>query len=103
MTRKDNTKALALVNGMLKIARKGTAMHAMASELRELLQPPPTLGEIILQLPSENHKERARLIGISRQGYYNLLQGVARPNTLTTRRLAELSGLSEEAIRAAGP
>lgn len=103
MTRKDCAKARVLVEGLLKIARKGTAAHAIASELQELLQPGPTLGEIILALPSENHKERARMIGISRQGYYNLVQGTARPNTLTTKRLADLTGLAEDVIKAAGP
>lgn len=103
MTRKECNKARALVEGLLKVTRGGSAAHTIATELQEVLQPGPTLGEIILKLPSENHKERARMIGISRQGYYNLIQGVARPNVLTCKRLADLTGMTEEAIKAAGP
>lgn len=103
MTRKECAKAQTLVDGLLKISRKGTAAHAIATELQALLQPGPTLGEIILALPSDNHKERAKMIGISRQGYYNLIQGIARPSTLMVKRLADLTGIAEDEIKQAGP
>lgn len=103
MTRKEFSKARTLVDAMLKITRSGSATHAMATELQVLLKPPPTIGEIVLSLKSDNHTQRAALIGLSRQGYYNLIQGVARPNSMTTKRLADLTGLTEEVIRQAGP
>lgn len=103
MNRKEYGQARTLVEAIVQHTRHGTQAHAMAMELQVLMKPRPTLGEIILALPADTHKDRAALIGISRQGYYNLIQGLARPNTLTTKRLADLTGLAEEAIKEAGP
>lgn len=103
MTRKEYGQARKLVDEMLRHTRGGSAAHAMAVELKDLLKPQPTLGEIILRVPAVNHTERARTIGISRQGYYNLIQGTARPNTITRKRLADLTGMSEEVIQEASP
>lgn len=101
MTRKDQERARELVEELLERVR-GTNKDIVL-ELQELLGPSPTLGEIMLKIPSPTHKDRARLIGLSRQGYYNLLQGIARPNLMTTKRLADLTGLSEEVIKEASP
>lgn len=104
MTRKELSKIRLLVEGLIKTTRKGSSSHELALKLQEAVAAPPTIGEIILGLPAETHKARAALIGLSRQGYYNLVQGLARPNTLTAKRLADLTGLAEEQIRrAAGP
>ena len=102
MTRKEFTQARTLIEALLKHTRKGSAAHALAVELETVLQPSPTMDQIILSLPSNSHKDRAAMIGISRQGYYNLLQGLARPNSMTTKRLADLTGLAEDVIRQAG-
>lgn len=103
MNRKEFNQARKLVEDIVQHTRKGTQAHALAVELQVMMKPQPTLGEIILALPSTTHKDRAKMIGISRQGYYNLIQGISRPNTLMAKRLADLTGLSEEAIREAGP
>lgn len=103
MTRKEYGQARTLVEEMLRCTRKGSAAHLRACELKVLLKPGPTIGDIILGLPAENHKERAKAIGISRQGYYNLIQGTARPNAITRKRLADMTGLAEEVIQEASP
>jgi transcriptional regulator with XRE-family HTH domain len=84
----------------LKLDTKGrpAELQRAAKRLRSLLVPPPTLSEIISRVPGDNHTEKARAIGISRQGYYNLLGGVARPNVMTARRLAELTGVPFDVV-----
>jgi DNA-binding XRE family transcriptional regulator len=72
-----------------------------AVRLKKMFVPPPTMEEILLKVPGETHTERALEIGISRQGYYNLLGGQARPNAMTAKRLAELTGYKIETIREA--
>lgn len=99
---KDLAKIRSMVDALVKLTRKNTAAHAVAAELQTMLQPPPKLADIILSLPSETHKDRAALIGLSRQAYYNLIQGQSRPNTLTVKRLADLTGVAEEQVREAG-
>lgn len=103
MKRKEYERARVLVDEMLRCTRKGSMAYERACELKALLKPPPTIGDIILKVPAINHKERARAIGISRQGYYNLIQGIARPNAITRKRLADMTGLTEEVIQEASP
>lgn len=103
MNRREQAQARTLAEALVRHTRNGSQAHVLAMKLQVLLQPKPTLGEIILALPAESHTERAALIGLSRQGYYNLIQGVARPNTMTSKRLADLTGLSEDVIRQSGP
>lgn len=75
--------------------------QTVAAELRDLLAPPPTMADIMQRIPGETHRERVRAMGISHQGYYNLLHGASRPNTRTRRILAKLTGLPEEVIQQA--
>lgn len=102
MIKKDLDQARKLVDKLVKQTRAGTPAHQMAVQLEKLLQPTSTLGDIIALVPGENHKEKAELIGLSRQGYYNLVRGLTKPHTMTARRLAELTGISEDIIRQAG-
>lgn len=94
-------RARALADELVRRSR-GENQEA-ARELLALLQPPPSLSHILLSIPGEGHKGRIEALGISHQGYYNLLNGVSRPNTKTTARLAKLTGLPAEVIREAGP
>lgn len=103
MTKKEFAQAKSLVEALLKHTRKGSPAHLMAKELQNVLQPPPTMADIMLAVDGETHKDRAATIGISRQGYYNLMQGLARPNSITRKRLAELTGFAEEEIQQAAP
>ena len=67
--------------------------------LKKMLTPPPTMAEILAMIPAASHKERAKTIGLSRQGYYNLAEGTARRSSMTAKRLAELTGVPESTIR----
>ena len=106
MTRKEYERAGRLADEIIQGLRRqdlmapglGTLMNA-AVRLKKMLAPPLTLAEIVAKVPAENHTARARAIGLSRQGYYNLLEGTARRSPMTAKRLAELTGVPEETIR----
>lgn len=99
MTRLE--KAMALADELVRRSRGEN--QDVARELRSLLEPPPSIADILLAIPGDTHKERIAKIGISHMAYYNLLKGLSRPNTRTTAKLVKLTGLSEDAIREARP
>lgn len=101
LEREKLARARALADELVRRSRGEN--QDVARELAELLAPPPSMADILLSIPAEWHKDRIEKIGISHQGYYNLLHGVSRPNTRTTARLAKLTGLPEDVIRTAGP
>lgn len=72
-------------------------------EMRALLQPPPTLREIFDRVPGVDVKEKAEKVGIARSSYYKIIHGQVRPEKQTVERLAALSGVPVEVIRASGP
>jgi hypothetical protein len=108
MKRRDYDRAAKildeLVAGMLALQigppeRPDMApLMSMTVKLKRILKAPPSIEDIMLRVPGETHTARAREIGISRQGYYNMLGGTP-PNAITTKRLAELTGYSAEAIK----
>lgn len=100
MTLRQLERAQALVD---ELVRRSTGDNRDAAmQLRDLLTP-HRLAEILMSIPGETHKERIKRIGISHQGYYNLLNGVSKPNSRTAARLAQLTGLTADAIQRAGP
>jgi DNA-binding XRE family transcriptional regulator len=98
MEMKKDDKAYALAE---KIEREteGLPVHALATRLRKMLQPPPPMKEILARIVAKDESERARLVGVSRQGYYNWVNEVSRPSVMAAHRLAELTGVSVETIR----
>ena len=71
----------------------------ISMRLREMLVPPPTMEEVLLMVPGETVTARAKTVGISRQGYYNLINGMARADASLAKVLAGLTGFDEETIR----
>ena len=57
------------------------------------------MREILALVPGEGTTTRAAVIGVSRQAYYRWLEGSARPNERTCRRIAKLTGVPAEEIR----
>lgn len=100
MTKKELERAQMLADELVRRSRGEN--QQVATELRGLLEPPPSLQEIVMSVPGETHRDRMEALGISPQGFYNLLFGRSRPNTKTAGRLAKLTGLTEEVIRQAG-
>jgi hypothetical protein len=76
------------------------ALLTMMGRLKRIIKPPLLIEDILYKVPGETHTARAREIGVSRQGYYNLLGGTP-PNAITLKRLAELTGYPAEAIKEA--
>ena len=72
-----------------------------AEELQRRLQLP--LTEALSKVPGESIAARARRLGITRQTYYQWLNGRARPNNEMARRLSELTGIPESQIRGVRP
>lgn len=72
-------------------------------ELRTLIVVPPTLREIFDLVPGKTIEKKAQAVGISRSLYYKTINGVHRPLDSTVRRLALVSGLPIEVVRAARP
>lgn len=102
MTRKEYERAQKLMDEITsKVAELDPAPDVLRdiARLKRMLSPPPTMEEILLKVPGGTHTARAREIGISRAGYYNLLAGTARRDLRTAKRLAELTGLSESVIK----
>ena len=54
---------------------------------------------ILDKMPVATPSERARLLGITRQAYYDWLNDKWRPNIKQATRLAELTGVSVKEIR----
>lgn len=100
MTLRQLERAQALAEELVR--RTQGENREVATKLQDLLTP-RSLKELILSIPGETHLERIRKIEISPQGYYNLINGVSKPNSKTAARLAKLTGLTAEAIQRAGP
>ena len=98
MTRTDTEQAYQLA-AKLAVMTAGTPAASVATRLRKLLSPPPSMKEILLKVPGDSDVARAKAIGVSRQGYYNWLRGDSVPNELSAKRIAELTGYSEDVIR----
>lgn len=100
LTLRQMERAQALADELVR--RSEGENREAATQLRDLLTP-HSLKEIIMSIPGETHTDRIKRTGLSPQGYYNLLNGVSRPNSRTAARLAQLTGLTADAIQRAGP
>lgn len=82
-----------------------TSPKAMAAvkELREMLQPPPTVASIFKKVPGENIAAKARTLQITRPTFYDLAAGRRRPSDDTLKRLAKATGIPLETLRNAMP
>jgi DNA-binding XRE family transcriptional regulator len=98
MRMKDRERAFSLAE---KIAEQtqGQPYHAQVLRLRKMLQPPPTMKEILAKIEAKDESERAKLVGVSRQGLYNWVNELSRPSVMAAKRLAQLSGIPEDVIR----
>lgn len=101
MTREDLAVAAELAETLRKSTRAGSRQHDLAETLCKLLQPPPSAESILLAVPGETHVARAKAIGLSRQGYYNLRNGVSAPSGTVAKLLAQITGMPEEVVRSA--
>lgn len=98
VNRKQWAKAVRLADAVVE-GTEGQPIHPIAKKLRRTLTPPPTMTEVLGMVPGASLMEKARAIGISRQGFYALSKGTARRSDVLAKRLAELTGLDEQVIK----
>lgn len=99
MDRKQYERAAKLADRLVEGLVGAPDLRKTAVQLRAMLTPPLTAEELLAKVPGATHNERAKALGISRQGFYNLRNGLSRPNPMLARLLAELTRVPEAQIR----
>lgn len=95
----DHAKAQGAVKRLLDRLPERSEEYRMAQRVFRMLEPPMTMSEILQRIPAPTLRERAKLLGISRQGYYNLCAGISIPSSNTRARLSDLTGVPVEQIK----
>lgn len=98
MTRKQFARAIKLADKLIE-GVGNPELHQAAVDLRALLVPPPPMSEILALVPGESIMARVKLLGISRQTYYNLLEGGMRPSVLVAERIAQVTGVDVDIVK----
>jgi transcriptional regulator with XRE-family HTH domain len=57
------------------------------------------MAQVLAKVPGKTVKERAKLVGVTRQAWYQWLDGTARPNAARAIRLSKITGIPADAIR----
>ena len=90
-------EALKYSERLVELVGDDEELADLVVEVRNRIKLP--MSELLQHVPGNTITERARAIGISRQGYYRWLWGWMRPNVVQAKRLAELTGYPVEEIR----
>jgi hypothetical protein len=79
---------------------EGAADHVLRNleRLQARLQLVP-MADILAKLPDDTVTARAKRLGITRQAYYDWVNGKSRPNIKQARRLQKLTGFTVQEIR----
>jgi hypothetical protein len=75
----------------------------MVTQILKMMGPPPTITEICDMVPGACDPERAKFLGRSRQAFWEIRHGKARPSNETVILLSTATGIHPERIRAAFP
>jgi DNA-binding XRE family transcriptional regulator len=57
------------------------------------------MAQVLAKVPGKTVKAKAKLVGVTRQAWYQWLDRTARPNATRARQLAKITGYSAEEIR----
>lgn len=68
---------------------------AIVSKIRKAL----TLAELFDMIETNGIIERIKIMGVSKQHYYNMRAGIARPSPDLAAHLSRLTGVSVDTIR----
>jgi hypothetical protein len=93
-------RAIRLINQLLKMDIDDEGFGPIMLQARARLALP--MSVVLDKVPGDSVVEKCDRIGISRQAYYVYLRGGSRPNKQQAKKLARLTGLKAEAIRAGG-
>jgi hypothetical protein len=96
-------KAAQRLNELEALDLRSSKAYELIREMRQLLQPPPTMREICDRLPGLTVIERAASIGVTKQALHNYIIGRYKPKADKVALMVKLTGVPAEVIRAAGP
>lgn len=101
MTRDECRRAQRLATQLIARLSRQSVEQAIAIKLHGMLIPTPTPADVLqMILPAASVVDKCRLLGISRQQYYELRKGVVRPRHETMQRIAKATGLSADTLKA---
>jgi len=90
-------EALRLVEALIKLEPDMGTMH-YARKMRERLRLP--MSVVLEKLyPELSVVEKAERLGVTRQAYYGWINGICRPNTKLSKKMAALTGFDAADIR----
>jgi len=93
-------RAVALADQLVTATRDvDNRAHKLALKLARSLRPKVSMSEILVKVPGASVTDQAETVGVSRQTWYNWLDGKGRPHPGAAKRLAKITGVSEEVIR----
>ena len=90
-------KVLQMIDFLIKENRDDPGVVHALNQVRDRIKLP--MVDILRKIPGGNVRERAALCGVSKQAYYQWLNGTSRPNPEQAERIAKLTGYSARAIR----
>jgi transcriptional regulator with XRE-family HTH domain len=89
-------KQLRLIEELIETAvDPGVKLRAM--RIRSRIRLP--MSQVLAKVPGRTVKEKAKLVGVTRQAWYQWLDGTARPNAARASKLAKLTGYNADEIR----
>jgi len=90
-------EALKLVEALIKLEPDlGTMQYAR--KMRERLKLP--MSVVLAHLyPDMSIVDKSEKLGVTRQAYYGWINGISRPNTRLSKKIAALTGFDWEDIR----
>jgi transcriptional regulator with XRE-family HTH domain len=95
--RAGQPKMLQMIDHLIRENRGDPGIVHALNQVRDRIKLP--MSHILAKVPGVSISDRAAKIGISRQAYYQWLNGYSRPNPEQAERLAKLTGFSVKAIR----
>ena len=98
MTRKQIARAMKLADRLVE-GVGNPEMNRIAVDLKKLLTPPPPMRDILALIPGESIMAKSRELGVSRQTFYNLMDGGTRPSLLVAERIAQVTGIDVEIVK----
>lgn len=98
MTRKQYARAIRLADKLVE-QTANPDLRQTALDLRAMLTPPPSMQEILALVPGESIIARSKVLGISRQTYYNLAEGLTRASLPIAEKIASVTGVNVEIVK----
>jgi transcriptional regulator with XRE-family HTH domain len=89
-------QALKLIERLIEVVPDDN-LRLRAMRMRSRLMLP--MAEVLSKVPGRTIKERARSIGVTRQAWYQWLDGTARPSAKRAKQLERITGYPADEIR----